>query len=70
MDTRIANSARPDIMMIESTARPTPAPSRVSFGQVLAAGVNGMTALHSAVGAVSGSLNDAPHTLKSPFVGG
>ncbi|MBV9948999.1 MAG: hypothetical protein JOZ69_19275 [Myxococcales bacterium] len=42
MDTRIANTARPDIMMIESTARPTPAPSRVSFGQVLAAGVNGL----------------------------
>jgi hypothetical protein len=42
MDTRIASSVRPDVMMIESTARPTPTPARVSFGQVLAAGVGGL----------------------------
>jgi hypothetical protein len=42
MDTRIANSAHPDLVMIESTPRPTPTPARVSFSQVLAAGVGGM----------------------------
>ena len=42
MDTRIANAARTDIMMIESTPRPTPTPSRVSFSQILAAGVGGI----------------------------
>jgi hypothetical protein len=42
MDTRIANPPRPDIVMIESTSRPTPTPVRVSFGQVLAAGVSGI----------------------------
>jgi hypothetical protein len=42
MDTRIANSARPDIAMIESAPRPTPTPTRINFGQVLAAGMNGI----------------------------
>ena len=42
MDTRIANAARTDVMMIESAPRPTPTPTRVSFGQVLAAGVGGI----------------------------
>jgi hypothetical protein len=42
MDTRIANPARPDIVMIQSTSRPTPTPVRVSFGQVLAAGMSGI----------------------------
>jgi hypothetical protein len=42
MDTRIANPPRPDIVMVESTSRPTPTPVRVSFGQVLAAGVGGI----------------------------
>jgi hypothetical protein len=42
MDTRIANAARPDVVMIESTLRPTPTPVRVSFGQVLAAGASGI----------------------------
>jgi hypothetical protein len=42
MDTRIANTARPDVVMIESTLRPTPTPVRVSFSQVLAAGVSGI----------------------------
>jgi hypothetical protein len=42
MYTRIANAARTDIMMVESTPRPTPTPSRVSFSQILAAGVGGI----------------------------
>jgi hypothetical protein len=40
MDTRIANASHPDVVMIESTRRPTPTPARVSFSQVLAAGVS------------------------------
>src|SRR5215472_4712727 len=40
MDTRIANTAHPDIVMIESMNRPTPTPTRVSFSQVLAQGVS------------------------------
>jgi hypothetical protein len=40
MNTRIANTARPDVVMIESSARPTPTPVRVSFSQILAAGVS------------------------------
>ncbi|HSY23009.1 MAG TPA: hypothetical protein VK841_12875 [Polyangiaceae bacterium] len=42
MDSRISAAARPDIVMIESTPRPTPAPERVSFSQVLSAGANGV----------------------------
>lgn len=42
MDSRISAAARPDIVMIESTPRPTPAPDRVSFSQVLAAGASGI----------------------------
>ena len=42
MDTRIANTAHPDLVMIESMPRPTPAPTRISFSQVLAAGVGGI----------------------------
>jgi hypothetical protein len=42
MDTRIANVARPDIVMTESALRPTPTPARVSFSQVLSAGVSGI----------------------------
>jgi hypothetical protein len=42
MDTRIASTAHPDVVMIESAPRPTPTPARVSFSQVLAAGVNGI----------------------------
>jgi hypothetical protein len=42
MDTRIANAARPDLVMIESAPRPTPTPTRVSFSQVLATGVSGI----------------------------
>jgi hypothetical protein len=40
MDTRIANASHPDIVMIESVNRPTPTPSRVTFGQVLAEGMS------------------------------
>jgi hypothetical protein len=40
MDTRIANASHPDVVMIETTPRPTPTPARVSFSQVLAAGVS------------------------------
>ena len=40
MDARIANTARPDIVMVESSGRPTPTPARVSFSQVLADGVS------------------------------
>ncbi len=42
MDSRISAAARPDIVMIESTPRPTPTPDRVSFSQVLSAGANGI----------------------------
>ncbi|MDP8998772.1 MAG: hypothetical protein M3O46_01525 [Myxococcota bacterium] len=42
MDNRIANASRPDLVMTESMARPTPTPARVSFSQVLAAGMNGI----------------------------
>ena len=40
MDARIANNVRPDVVMVESTNRPTPIPSRVSFSQVLAEGMS------------------------------
>jgi hypothetical protein len=42
MDSRIANAARPDVVLSESMPRPTPTPVRVSFGQVLSAGMNGI----------------------------
>jgi hypothetical protein len=42
MDSRISSASRPDIVLIESNVRPTPTPSRVSFGQVLAAGAGGL----------------------------
>jgi hypothetical protein len=42
MDFRIPSAARPDIVAIESLSRPTPRPVRVSFDQVLAAGVSGV----------------------------
>jgi hypothetical protein len=42
MDSRISAAARPDIVMIESTPRPTPTPERVSFSQVLSAGASGV----------------------------
>lgn len=42
MDARISTSSHPDVVMIESTPRPTASPARVSFGQVIAAGANGI----------------------------
>jgi hypothetical protein len=42
MDSRISSASRPDIVLIESNVRPTPTPTRVSFGQVLAAGAGGL----------------------------
>lgn len=42
MDARIANAARPDMVMIESSGRPTPTPARVSFSQVLADGLSNL----------------------------
>jgi hypothetical protein len=42
MDSRISTASRPDIVLVESAARPTPTPVRVSFGQVLAAGAGGL----------------------------
>jgi hypothetical protein len=42
MDPRISTGSRPDMITIESTQRPTAAPVRVTFGQVLAAGANGL----------------------------
>jgi hypothetical protein len=51
MDTRIANVSRPDVIMVESTARPTPKPARVAFKEVLAAGAT--TLVHGAEVALS-----------------
>jgi hypothetical protein len=44
MDSRITTASRADVVLIESSPRPTPAPPRVSFGQVLAAGAAGLVA--------------------------
>ncbi|MGA7124098.1 MAG: hypothetical protein WBY94_28610 [Polyangiaceae bacterium] len=79
MDTRIANSAHPDLVMIESAARPTPTPTRVSFSQVLATGVGGIVqgaelAASSLPGApitaaaIRGGLNAMSATVGSPGV--
>jgi hypothetical protein len=42
MDSRISSASRPDVLMVESAPRPTEAPVRVTFDQVLAAGANGL----------------------------
>ena len=42
MDSRISSASRPDIVLVESSPRPTPTPVRVSFGQILAAGAGGL----------------------------
>ena len=42
MDSRISSASRPDVLMVESAPRPTAAPVRVTFDQVLAAGANGL----------------------------
>jgi len=40
MDSRISSASRPDVVLVESTPRPTPTPSRVTFSQVLSAGAS------------------------------
>jgi hypothetical protein len=42
MDSRISSASRPDVVLIDSAPRPTPAPARVTFGQLLAVGANGL----------------------------
>jgi hypothetical protein len=42
MDSRISNASRPDVVLVDSAPRPTAAPVRVSFGQLLAAGAGGL----------------------------
>ncbi len=42
MDARISNGSRSDMLTVESAPRPTEGPARVTFGQVLAAGANGL----------------------------
>jgi hypothetical protein len=42
MDPRISTPSRPDVVISESLPRPTPAPARVSFSQVLSAGATGL----------------------------
>jgi hypothetical protein len=71
--------SRPNVVMVESTARPTPRPSRVSFGEVLAAGattlVNGAEVAMSKIpgspvsaAAVRGSPSPGPMTIMSAGV--
>ncbi len=36
------NPPRPDVVLVESSQRPTPRPARVAFGDVLAAGASGL----------------------------
>jgi hypothetical protein len=57
MDSRISSASRPDVVMIESTQRPTPTPARVSFGQVLAASANGLV---QGAELVAGALPGSP----------
>jgi hypothetical protein len=57
MDSRISTAARPDVVLIDSAPRPTAAPPRVSFGQVLAAGGS---ALVQGAEAASARLPGAP----------
>jgi hypothetical protein len=59
MDTRITNAARPDVVMMGSAPRPTPTPARVSFSQVLAAGVSGIV---QGAELVAGRLPGSPLT--------
>jgi hypothetical protein len=76
MDSRIANLTRPDVVLIESTPRPTPRPARVPFKEVLAAGVTTLvqgaeTALSKLPGspitaaAVRGSPSPSPMMVTS-----
>jgi hypothetical protein len=76
MDSRITNVTRPDVVMIESTPRPTPKPARVAFKEVLAAGATSLVqgaeiALSKLPGspitaaAVRGSPSPSPMTVTS-----
>jgi hypothetical protein len=38
----ISNASRPDVVLVESTPRPTPKPTRVAFADVLSAGASGV----------------------------
>jgi hypothetical protein len=67
MDSRISAAARPDIVMIESTPRPTPSPERVSFSQVLSAGANGLV---QGAELVANSLPGSPVTAAAVRGGG
>jgi hypothetical protein len=42
MDSRVSSVSRSELVMIESTSRPTPKPARVPFREVLAAGARGL----------------------------
>ncbi|MCL2448770.1 MAG: hypothetical protein FWD17_07485, partial [Polyangiaceae bacterium] len=57
MDSKITTSSRADVILVESTPRPTEAPPRVSFGQVLAASAAGLVA---GAGAATARLPGAP----------
>ncbi len=49
-------AARPDVVLTETTPRPTPKPARVAFSDVLAAGASGLAqGAQLAVGALPGS---------------
>src|SRR5260370_18950388 len=69
MDSRISSASRPDVVMIESTQRPTPTPARVSFGQVLAASANGLVqGAELVAGALPGSSILAGSVRGTPSV--
>lgn len=57
MDPMIpTNAPRTDVVLVESTQRPTPRPARVAFGDVLAAGASGLAqGAQLAVSALPGS---------------
>ncbi len=59
MDSRISSVSRADIVMVESMPRPTPAPERVTFSQVLAAGASGLV---SGAELVANALPGSPVT--------
>jgi len=76
MDSRIFSASRPDVVMIESTQRPTPTPARVSFGQVLAASANGLVqGAELVAGAlpgspiVAGAVRGTPNLMSLPVAG-
>jgi hypothetical protein len=77
MDSRISIASRPDVLMVESAPRPTAAPVRVTFDQVLAAGANGLVqGAELAAGRLPGSpfaavavRGSSSTTASSPFGG-